>query len=388
MSKVLRFIRWFPVALFVFLLACSDSSTNPFKFEDLNKTPVGNVVHQVIRSGFRTASYSFSPEEPRYFSELLAGQYDQYSSSFAIRFANLLDRIDSVSVKSADLLLHYRYRIPVSSDSMVRLSIHPITQVWEETTVNLEELATQYEADPIAEPEVGIDSTGILQLALPVAYVQDVIYRRRENTGLLIKNLTPGKIVAFDSDELASGPAIRIRYDKEGKTDSVTVTATEGVSLFQSGFQLPEDRLVVGNEDFFATFVYFDHESIPQYATVNNAYLTLVLDRENSFYPENHANVFSILAAGTDNWDIELGQVDSSRVDTTHFLGGKEVRIDVTSFLQRWVNGEAENHGLRITPRYLGNEFFRLLFFTEAAQDSTRRPRLDVFYTQPANFSK
>ena len=371
------------------LIACSDNSVNPFKFGELRQTPVGQIHHVALRSGFKTASVPFQPGQSYYFAELLLGRYNTYSSSFAIRFANLLMQKDSVAVTKAVLIMRFRYLLPATADSSFSLSVFALTNEWEEISANPQELASQIEPTPLVpDTTVLLDTLRIVHLQLPASYVQDVLFHRKPNAGFLLKSPESGKLVAFDSDETSSGPAIRIFYKNGSKTDSITVSATEGLSLLESTFQQPENRVLIGNEDFYAAFLFFDHTFLPQYATINNAYVTLTLDQKNSVYPENWMMVFSQIPTGTSNWEVNLGEPDSARVDTTHYRGTQTVRLNVTKLLQQWVSGEKENYGLRITPRYLGNELFRLVFFSESAADTALRPRLDVYYTEPANFGR
>jgi|GEM_PF-6903489 hypothetical protein len=381
------YVIGFGVLLFAFLLACS-SERNPFRFDEITQNAVG-ILERLVQIGTdREQTVAFETEDLRYNDEYLLGDLSGERAEFVVRWGTLLSRLDSARVISASVRFAIRYWMPESLTDSIALSIHTVNGEWDEETVALRQSFTSIDEPGDTTLRFMPDTTMIVVMGLPARVVEDWLFSRKPNYGLYFKPASSGYLISFGSDEHPKGPVLIIHYEKAGNQDSLLIAASEGVTFLTSTFTPQEDRLVVGNSDNYATFFYIDEKKFPDLASINSARLILQVDTTQTLMPPGHVMVMTQMLCTNSNWEVDLGQVDSTAFDTTHYRGGPELVVDVTRELQQWMDGQFENHGLRLAPRYPGNEFFRIVFHSSAAADSTKRPRLEVYYTRAPQFGR
>lgn len=246
------------------------------------------------------------------------------------------------------------------------------------------------------------------------------------NSYLLAKQV-PGEGLG----EIFISPRITMEYQEGsgGFQEFITVESMADLTVFDRSVEHTE--LALGGHVISRTWMDFDLALLPRAATINSADLVLSFDRSRlavtgfpgqqiPFPPGTTDDELIERATGdrtfenstlspivvttvlfessreeaealtTNNADQVLDALRNFRPDVitsgTYPLDD-ELRINITAFVQRVVNGIFGNNPpgllLAITDQEL--QFFEAVFFDSSAADSLR-PRLDLLYTPPADF--
>lgn len=369
------------LTVFSFLLSCAEQK-NPFNLADIS-TGLGEVKY-LVRTGTLAERSVFFPDPGVQTSDvLLLGKYRLDESAILLKFGTIADELDSLTVQKALLTLQPKYRIRGASSSPLQVSVHQVTYSWDEETIQPSEVLNHYNSVPVSTGELSDTTTARDSLLIDSGIVQKWIDKSIENDGVLLLAPNADHLTAYFSDETAFLPQLKIVYEKQGKLDSTSIQVSEALSVLQSHFQLPPDRLVVGSGVAYGSFFLLDYSEIPKNSTINQAYLQLHVDTSATVMPKGEDFEMIQMMVNSSDWVNFAEKADTSSSDTTLYRGGNSFKVDLTDVLQTWVNREKEDFGFRLTPYGLGRGLFRAVFYASTASDSLLRPKLEVYYSVP-----
>jgi hypothetical protein len=324
-------------------------------------------------------------------SYLLLGKKNNVEASLLLRFfSSLSDSIkndiksNSVSITSSYLKFIKTYTYG-DSTALLDFTAHKVNSQWSIgfTTDSLPSLS--YDQNDLILNKEFSDSINIFhmdnQLALFVLQaIADT--NNPEDNGLYLKSSeNSNKVVGFQgyNASLINLPELNIVIEKPGVyIDTLTLFSIVDLSVVTGALpQVSQESIVVQAGFAVNSMLAFDVSRIPRNVVINNAELTLTLDTLETVVGSSYINSLaaSFLADSTDA-DSILGSVTLSRSGST-FKGA------ITSFVQRWVSGDAEfdNQGilLRASDQVDGVELFALK--GSSSFDALMRPLLKITYT-------
>jgi hypothetical protein len=122
------------------------------------------------------------------------------------------------------------------------------------------------------------------------------------------------------------------------------------------------------------SWLYFDISSLPEYAVINKAELTLISDTTQNIIGDINNKVVTYVPGDTTNLD----SIASATVNLTKT--GRSFTGNITSMVQDWLV-RRDNRGVVITTSNELNGLERFVFWNSVAADSALRPRLVITYT-------
>lgn len=384
-SKTFRIVFLF---IFAFAFYCSKSEKNPFSYEDIAGTGLGGVNHFVVHGTISENSVAFPKSNIATSDDLLLGRFKGTESAVLVKFGTLAGDLDSVLVKRAYFFLAPRFKIADNSDSTMDVSIHRVTMAWDEESIDPLTVLNNFDPNPIFSGQFSTVADQADSLLLDNELVQGWIDSDSDNNGLLVVVQSADYMGVYYSDETIPPPTIKIVYEKQSVLDSALVGASEGLSILQSNFQLPPQRLMVGSGFGYSSFFKLDYSEIPKNATINKASLTLHVDTLLSIHKKSAFFEMSHLKANSQDWENFPTLADTVSFDTTHYRGGDRLKVDLTFLVQYWVNREGDDFGFRLAPYFLNRSLFRTVIFSSSVADSLKHPQLEVFYTIPPKFDQ
>jgi hypothetical protein len=174
--------------------------------------------------------------------------------------------------------------------------------------------------------------------------------------------------------------------------DTVTLPVTEDSYVFEG---LPDENngygplLVIGyyNSPFggyYFSLVTFDGLSSYSGVTINDANLRLYVDGSQGVFPPNQVQI----ARNTTDWDEDTvtwnnkpGRSDHANIPAPSSYGWWD--IDVTTYVQNWVDGTHNNYGFTITGSN-GTDTTYFFPLTKECGNPNEYPELVIVYTPPA----
>lgn len=316
---------------------------------------------------------------------LYAGANQGHQTQAIMKFTNLPD---SGVVDSVRLTLHASQFLG-DFNTPLRFAIHTITNDWESSEINWESFETQGLLGPQLE-SVDIsagDEFDSLSVILPNDVVQTWIDTTTadENYGVAFVFVPPdtGTIIEFYSNDHASDslrPNLTVYVTDDGEQTRHEAYPSQDSFLATTNFNQATDRLIIADGSSLRTLFFINTDTIPESATINRALLTLYADTLSS-YP-NHSEEFSILSFITtdEEWDFSSIGYDST-ASTPGTVTGDSMVLNLTFFLQNWVAGYKENHGLILIGQNQYRDLMRREFYDNTHPD--RAPKFEVYYSLP-----
>ncbi len=377
--------RYYLSGMFILLLvlvSCS-SDKNPFGLKEFSKSSLLNVQHLVNTGTVKEATVLYPDVDVRTSNELLLGKYRGDESAILLKFGEIAEKIDSATVKKVYLFLTPWYKLKDAGANPFDVSIHKVTMSWDEETIDPPDVLNNYEALPLTTGQIPAAVNKLDTLSLTIDLVQNWIDNPAANNGIILLGNSADHLTVYYSDETTNLPRLKVVYERKGVTDSLKIDASEALSVIQTEYQLPPDRLVVGSGIGYSSFFQLEISSMPKYATINRAFLELQVDTTQMIHAASRAFEMVKFNATTLNWENSPELADSAGFDTSLYWGGSKIMINVTDKIQKWVNRETENDGFRLSALRPGKSLYRTVFYTSADPDSMKRPKLEVFYTVP-----
>lgn len=292
---------------------------------------------------------------------LLIGNYDNISCSILIRF-DVPDTLKDVKMEWAQIRL-FRSKFFIGDSTLpVHFTAHKVLSNYYDTL---------YDAQIIGEFNSVPDSVNYFKIDTGV--VREWLNGR--NYGLYLKPQNSGVIWGFNSlDEILFTPALEIVIRRENDLDTVRFFYGSDGYIARLNEQIDTNYIVLQAGVGLRSILKFDVSRLPKNIIINRAEVTLYL-KEKKKYKDG---VDSILAGFITDVNLvkrSIGGFEGNYLGVRNPLDTIEYIIPLTTPVQRWVNGEA-NNGILVRSFSEVDNFDRLVFhYTD------RKPKLKIYYT-------
>jgi hypothetical protein len=326
----------------------------------------------------------------------LIGRFGGYTAYGLVQFySSYIPQRDTVIVVSATLNLRAETWFGDSSASF-GFNVYEINRSWGQTTFRWDSIGSNfYNSDPGSVR--GTFSGTVQQDTQWVSVNLDTAMVRRWLRPLTFSNNYGVILIPTQNTNVVRGMhAFEFGVDTLYPRLTVIARNVSGTTIDTTSYKIGQDTFV-GNIDNLNTnpeLIYvqsgvsyrgllkFDCSSIPRGAIINQAQLVLqyspAASRINRFTIDSSIVVHSLLST-TDYSQFELFGVRA----TTSLSSSARFVFDIRHQAQNWIRDQSLNYGLvlRTTNASEFSSFDLFAFYNEAAQDSTKRPRLLVKYT-------
>lgn len=330
---------------------------------------------------------------------LYVGEADGKRASFLIRFIfTNFPQPDSLTVNAAELVLRQGKPIGGGNGSFTATA-HRATANWIENQVTSETFAGAFDAAILGSTTITAADSDTVVIPIDASLVQvwaDTSDSSFANFGIYVQaqGATFLKQVNSRNAETAL-PRLRIYGNRaSGAADTLEAVALDDAFLFEVLQPPTEGPLYVGNGFEHRSYLRYDLTSIPSAATINFAQLRLPIDTTRTFIAGNEGVVFSLFAVLNESQNLEnlmepletmvadgrIRGVTGSvlvAVDSTRSL-----QVSLRTLVQEWRQGFVSNNGILVVASRPNRDLFRVAFANQAS-DSSRAPRLEIYYTVP-----
>ncbi len=367
------------------IVSCDDQ---PLIFEEDEipfREPAGNVIETtaVIDSTF---FYIFDPVFGRGDSpNLMLGEYKDQESSILLRFRDIPA---NVSVDSARISFIPSY---VYGEALESFTAHvfEVTSDWNtvtlpEVTVNPIEAASFQVSSSLEEVEL---------VTIPADLAQKWVDATGDSTlpnyGILISSDNAGFAKQYIHDvSNPNGPVLDITmllyYSDNGGQDIELLIPTATTYLVDGPKEL-ENGLVLSNFGSHRAVVRFGIDHIPDNAIINFAEMVLVLDEDNSDLKSSETYSLQSNPLISKLWDpdnilLSIAAFQQRTIGLNSNTERLEVRFNILSLFQTWVNSRETNNGILFTSGTEGLDFSKFVYFFDTG-DGGIQPTIQVQYT-------
>lgn len=379
-----------------FLTGCSDDPTG-VGGEMLPKDDLKNLSqYDSYKMNSPQKSSGFRAEQDYGYSErAILGKANSMESRVLLDFSmtvpdSLLAAYNNkkLSVVSARLILKPTYSIGEAS-APFDFSVNKITSSWTSVGFSTSSLSSiSYEASDKSDSKTITDS--LITVNLNKDFVSSWVDYKMDSTkaspvkGLyLIPSASTGRAIGFPAVTLytlANVAAVSVTYLNSNGTTAYQTTVTYGASydthvVFGDTPKAPQGEFILEGGIPMRGKLAFDISSIPAYSMINKAYLELSTDSlKASFGSISSDTIYA--RAFTDSSSCATDTRVMSLVRS-----GSKYSGDISTIVQLWVNAALKNEGLRIELSDDSRSLNKLFVYGSQAQDATKRPRLQIFYS-------
>ncbi|MBS1551191.1 MAG: DNRLRE domain-containing protein [Bacteroidetes bacterium] len=322
-----------------------------------------------------------------YFADLiLAGKYQSYDSKALLKFYNLPRDKDSAVIISAVLTLRYGNYYFKDKNGLTDFNVYKVISDLNYNTVTYDSVSSSDFGTSVLGNYSGVvaDSSSInITLNNDLVndwfkFAADTSYAVKNNGIVLMPNAGSSSIKGFflkNVDESLQ-PVVKVILSKNNVTDTVLVNTSVGLTLSNAPASvIPAERFLLQNGIAYRNILKFDLTKLPANVIINNANLQFTLDKSASFISEN-----------TDK-RIVIGMVTDSitRKDSIYtnasLLDTITYSVNLNPVFQRWNSGTMPNLGITLKNIFELQNLDNFVFYTSAAADISKRPRLKITYT-------
>ena len=375
-------ITWV-LLLATILFQCTKNTDNPVGAEFFLRENWGSENFKILYSESSDTTYNVTIKTGSGHG-LFVGQD---ANNIAYSLIYFTDLPDSGIVDSAKILLR-SINTYGSNEGSFTASLHLVTQEWDEDLTH-ETFSETFIGDQIATTEIIAGEDSIL-FDIPPEIVNTWLDTTdpANNYGIIVK---PTESAFFSKMVSREGlidygyePVFKIQlhYSDDSRA-TLFGTCTKDVYIFNSQNDFPLDRFHIVNSLAWRSLFYFDFDSIPDGATINNASLILFADSLYA-YPDNSLN-FDLKACPITEWPWNIPTIsydETASQEMTGTLTSDSLHLDMTDLVQQWIVNEIENYGFVILGINQNESILRRAFFTGSA-DPLYRPRLEIYYSLP-----
>lgn len=323
-------------------------------------------------------------------SRILLGKLDNLKATALLKFIifvpdSLKDPLlaDSVNIIDSWVDLPVNYVIG-DENSVLDFSVHKINNYWLPAEFNEDSLnALDYNASNVAVIKENSDS--LISMQLDLALVNQWMKSRVDDTQplnngvVLIPSESDTKVIGFQG--LTATPdfediSIHVIYSV-GNNPADTISGQSGgdVHVLSGSSATPlTDRIYLQSGYTLRSKYFIDHSVFGKDVIVNKARLTFYIDSLNTQYGTFTSDSIMVQAYS----DSSSKEVNTSFGTRYLAKSGNAYTGDITSMLQRWINGE-ENQGFMLR---LSDELRTINKVVLYGPNSTsNKPKLTVYYT-------
>jgi len=306
---------------------------------------------------------------------LILGEYRNSRCSILMKFDELPS---SITVESAVITLSPRYVFGENPTEFTG-TLHEIESDWSEDYI-----PDVLVSDPLSNFTIHGDTTSVDSIIVPSDLVQHWIDVDTLNYGLFLSFETAGFAKQFYARQNESVTVISIQYMQGDSLVTAQYTSTMDSYLYE-GTTLLDEELFVTNYGPHELAMKFDIGTIPDYVTINLAELVLFPKTGSSILGPEEEYIFTAAQIVSESWLPDTVAISSDNVQGGTFFDNMELRIPVTSILQRWVTKTTNSDGMLDNPNYglmlvSMSEKYDLSEFV--FHSSVFEPYIEVSYTQ------
>ncbi len=399
--------KYFIVLAAFTLFSCTVEKPLPSGYELLERDNKEGLKEPVVLEPIEIAHY-WQRSATGGYDYLVLGKHHNVTASILLN-ANTISNLDTTAVVSASFNIYQKY--VYKGDTPFNVTVHRVTQEWDEQTVQYKDVQDYIEQDPVETFQINPqDTTWFSHSFQNKTFVQEWINdARSENPniyGLVFKTETNDHAVEFLSSDASSGlPSFQfILKTAEGTNDTTTIPVSHDASLLHFESDQAEYDIVkmpptfrVGNGSGYRTLMRFDLSELPEEAAVHQALLTLYVDNEKS--STNVAKGLSIAPQAVVGEGVEDSLWTSGRTvlkdslrrttsapafdqTATFSFSDKTPLNAVSGIVQRWANRVTPNYGLILYPINAGRDF-QEMYFHSGTQNPELTPTLKITYSLP-----
>ncbi len=321
---------------------------------------------------------------------MMVGNYQNYNSKALLRFNSITADFDSSSILSATLYLRYNGYAFSDSNGITSFNIYKINSDYDFDTVTYD----QFSSSDIGTTLLGSYSGtphDTVKIAIPfnnqtikdwLESAADTNYTVKNYGIILVPNSNSNNIKAFytyGSGDVNNIPTIVAIVTKYGVVDTLTFNTTKSVSLnYAPTTLMTNDRIFLQNGVAFRDVMKFDLTKLSSKVIINQALITLSLDRANSFISNSLGSDAKLLANMiTDSVALTNDGINfySIQPDSNTYT------INVTPIFQKWNYGVSPNFGILIRNIYDYTNLDKFVFYSGNYSDASKRPKLRIRYT-------
>lgn len=343
---------------------------------------------------------------------LALGEYKGVEARILMKFAPMPDSLDVLSAAillRTNAIFHDR-----TNKTSFTATCHEALSEWADSTVTYDSFGDAFDPTPIASIEMlsvdrGSDTLNVetVRIELDSLVLEQVLFDSTSNfnrNGIVIKANGATFIKEFFSvNNEANRPQLELRVAGEdsGEVNRIFVEVQQDAFVARELNRLPSDLLYV---DYLFTrhvVLKFDLSHIPRETLINRASMKINLNKAYSIIKSdgvaNLNNGFALMierlkAPFQPGADVEI---DSSRVQVLTVVPEQPNPVVVPDgqfasafrrFIQDWVDGSAENHGMIMRTFTSGFDVSRLAIQTSTPTDSTAGPILEIEYSVAPNY--
>lgn len=381
------------------VIGCNNSTPVNLSPDLTDSTVVGTPKFAVLgppqNSDTRARSVNTGGTSPF----LYVGEADGKRVSFLIRFIfTNFPQPDSLTIDAAELIL--RQGKPIgSSNGSFTATAHRVTANWLENEVTFESFAGAFDAAILGSTTITAADSDTVVIPIDASLVQvwaDTSDSSFANLGIYVQGQGASFLKQLNSRNAETAlPRLRIYGTRaSGAADTLEALALDDAFLYEVLQPPAEGPLYVGNGFEHRSYLRYDLSSIPSAATINFAQLRLTIDTTRTFITGDEGVVFSLFAVLREAENLEnlMEPLETMVADgrIRGVTGSVLVAVDSTrnqqvslrTLVQDWRQGFVPNNGVLIIASRPNRDLFRVAFSNDA-NDSTRAPRLEVYYTVP-----
>jgi hypothetical protein len=317
----------------------------------------------------------------------LVGKYSSYTSRGLLRFGSIPNNYDSATVLSAILKLKYNGYALQDSNGITSFNIYRLNSNYNFDTLTIDQFNNSDIGATILGTYSGtLHDTAQINITFDnqtlkdwLQYAVDTNYANKNYGIIFVPNSNCTNLKAFYSSSSSFYPYITAVVTKNGTVDTLTLGSSKSLSLNYAPISLvPKTEILLQNGVVFRDIIKFDLTKLPQKVIINEAILTLKLDRSKSFISTVNAPDIRLLANMiTDSIAMSNDGINfySTQPDSVTYV------IYLNSVVQKWNYGVSPNMGILIRNIYDYTNFDRFVFYSNNYPDANLRPKLRIRYT-------
>ncbi len=391
--RISKFILMlFSVNAILFLTSCNDDPSS-FGTELLPDSDFLNIVHvnsndlnlpQNVSSFRDSVSTGGS-------SRVLLGKYGNVESWMLIKFNFVLpDSIttylknNQLNITGSWIELKPNYVLGDTLFNNFMFSVYRINSKWNANTITEDSLnSLDYGNTNLADNFIYTDTTIQFNFSTEVSeswLKRQVDDSQQDDNGILFVPETDGMVLGFQAltlnpkDEL---PTLKIVVENPGVfTDTLSATPTTDVHIVKGDLpQTAPDSFVLQDGLPVRAKFFIGLEKISANTAINRATLTFYVNTDETIQGNIKSDSLAVYIyedSLKNKINKDYGRIILKRTFDT-YTG------DVTSFVQRWING-LNNEGVRINLTDETRALSKIVLYSNAVADTTKRPLLEIDY--------
>lgn len=430
------FVTTLLIMTLVFAIGCSDEEEKTVGANLINKTGEIKTPDPYYSTGdtyYHTEKHIGNPDKFSNYSNfsnsrapnLFLGQWKDISARTLLKFEEVTTIEDSVTrIGEAKIKLVKKDEL---GDGEIQISVHEITSDWDGTFTNWKYAGDDtlwntpggdYDEDPLATVDFMPSSedtiVDTLEIVIPEEKSQLILewINADEDTSDSYHNYG----VMLIADDANSMKVFHSKYTLDTEYHPILVfdyfymqdgveQTTEGemwikspeggtsTYISQKPFEEPtgnETYLQISNGFYIRGLMKFDISDIPVASTANSAELTLTLlsDQEELFYEEINLQAYA-LKESWEEGNVNLEEPEFYILDypvyTNVSVEDSVITLNITPWIQHWINNPDENYGLLLRSGSENQNFSSFKFYSSEAEEG-KRPVLDIIYSLPPEY--